>query len=142
MMIEINTDLHIPYSELPFTFSRSSGPGGQHVNKVNSRVTLWFDLKGSASLSGTQKARLFAELGNRINRKGWLWLVCYRHRSQAANRQAAILRFAELLRAALKRKRPRRKTIVGKVAKERRLADKKRRSQLKKGRGVTNVDYD
>jgi len=140
-MIEITPGIHIPFSEISFTFSRSSGPGGQHVNKVNSRVTLWFNLRTSPSLSESQKARLFAKLSNRINNQGQLWLVSCSHRSQTVNRQAAILRFVELLRAALQRKRPRQRTMVSRAVKARRLTAKKIRGRLKKGR-VAKIDYD
>lgn len=125
----------IPLSELTFTFSRSGGPGGQHVNKVNSRVTLWFDLRHSPSLSEGQKNRLAKRLAGRINQQGQLWLVGDRRRSQMANRQDVIARFYDLLRAGLKTKRPRKKTRVSKAARERRLSAKKCRGRLKKERG-------
>jgi ribosome-associated protein len=129
------TATHIPPEELAFTFSRSGGPGGQHVNKVNSRVTLWFDLWKSPSLTESQKIRLGKKLAGRINRQGQLWLVSDRHRSQMANRQDAISRFYDLLREGLKTKRPRKKTKISKAARERRLTTKKNRGRLKKERG-------
>ncbi|NOX24752.1 MAG: aminoacyl-tRNA hydrolase [Deltaproteobacteria bacterium] len=124
----------IPLSELTFTFSRSSGPGGQHVNKVNSRVTLWFDLWNSPSLTALQKNRLGKKLAGRLNQQGRLWLVSNRHRSQMANRQEAIARFYDLLREGLKTERPRKKTRISKAARKRRLTAKKRRGSLKRER--------
>jgi len=134
-MFSITSKFLIPLSELSFTFSRSSGPGGQHVNKVNSRVTLWFDLWNSPNLTEGQKKRLSEKLAGRINQQGRLRLVGDRHRTQMANRQDVILRFYDLLREALKTNRRRKKTKVGKAATERRLSIKKKRGRLKKERG-------
>jgi len=133
-MIPITRDLHIPARELTFTFSRSSKPGGQNVNKVSTRVTLWFDLAGSPSLSQEEKDRILNQLGGRISKKGQLRVVCYRHRTQAANRTGAVERFLSLLQDALKERTPRKKTGMPRVAKERRLASKKHRSILKQTR--------
>ncbi len=130
-MLKITPDLNIPLSELSFTFSRSSGPGGQHVNKVNSRVTLWFNLRQSPSLSETQKNALNQKLTGRINRHGQLWLVSGRHRTQMANRQDVLLKFCDLLREGLKTKPRRKKTKVTRAARERRLRLKKDRGRLK-----------
>ena len=74
-MIQINQQLAIADDELSFSASRSSGPGGQNVNKVNTRVTLWFDVAGSPSLSADQKQALLARLANRITREGMLQVV-------------------------------------------------------------------
>gem|GEM_PF-247377 len=134
-MFSITSKFLIPLSELSFTFSQSSGPGGQHVNKVNSRVTLWFDLWNSPNLTEGQKKRLSEKLAGRINQQGRLRLVGDRHRTQMANRQDVILRFYDLLREALKTNRRRKKTKVGKAATERRLSIKKKRGRLKKERG-------
>ena len=128
----------IPLSEISFTFSRSSGKGGQHVNKVNSRVTLWFDLNGSASLTPEQKQLIRKRLAGRINKQGVLQLDADRRRSQGANREDALSRFASLLRAALHVNKVRRKTKPSRGAKKRRLQQKKQRSQLKKQRGRKN----
>ncbi len=87
-MVQIRHTLEIPDSEFEFTFSRSGGPGGQHVNKVSSRVTLWFDLENTSYLSETQKARLRDRLGGRINRDGKLHVSCQESRSQSSNREA------------------------------------------------------
>ena len=130
-MPQINPELTIPDHELSFTFSRSPGPGGQHVNKVNSRVTLWFDLASSPSLSDGQKARLRQRLATRINRDGRLWLVAFASRSQHANRESACLRFASLLAEALSEERPRRPTKVPRAARQNRLDAKRHRATIK-----------
>lgn len=131
-MPRINDRLTIPEQELGFTFSRSPGPGGQHVNKVNSRVTLWFDVDASPSLSDQEKERLHQRLSTRINKEGKLWLVVFASRSQLANREAALVRFADLLREALTYETPRRDTKVPRASRERRLTDKKHRATIKK----------
>lgn len=141
MSIWINSTLSIPESEISFTFSRSSGPGGQNVNKLNTRVTLWFDVAGSPSLSDTQRERILEKLPTRISREGILRVVSQRHRTQKMNRDAATERFAELLREALVQKPPRKKRRVPAGVKRRRLEDKRRRSQIKAGR-TRPVDKD
>ncbi|MFP5213119.1 MAG: alternative ribosome rescue aminoacyl-tRNA hydrolase ArfB [Acidobacteriota bacterium] len=133
-MIEINERISIPEEELTFTASRSSGPGGQHVNKVSSRITLWFDLANSPSLSPEDKELIASRLGTRINKDGLLQVVSQSTRSQLTNREAAIERFVELMQAALHRLPPRRKTRVSRAAKERRLDEKKQRSGIKRER--------
>ena len=139
-MVAINPLLSIPDAELSFGFSRSSGPGGQNVNRVETRVTLHFDVGGSPSLSDTQKRMIAQRLSSRINNAGLLRVVSQRHRTREANRRAAIERFAELLAGALERKKPRRKTQVSKSAKRRRAEDKRRRSKLKRARSSGSWD--
>jgi ribosome-associated protein len=136
-MIEINRTLRIPESELTFTASHSSGPGGQNVNKTSTRVTLRFDVLGSLSLGEEQKALLFERLGGRINREGVLQVTSQQFRSQAMNRDNALGRFVSLLRAALKPLPPRRRTRPPAAAAERRLLSKKRQGQRKKERSST-----
>jgi len=132
-MPQITPTLFIPDHELDFTFSRSPGPGGQHVNKVNSRVTLWFNLTASPSLSEGQKARLRQRLATRINKEGRLWLVAFASRSQHANREAACLRFAALLQGALAEDKPRHDTKVPRASRQKRLNAKKHRAAIKQG---------
>ena len=133
-MIEISPGLTIPGWEITFTASRSGGPGGQNVNKVNTRVTLAFDVVGSPTLAPQQKARILARLATRISKDGVLQVVSQRHRTQAANRKAALERFVELLRMALAREAPRVPTRPTRVATERRVAAKKLRGRLKRQR--------
>ena len=133
-MIKISDQLFIPREELTFTAARSSGPGGQHVNKASTRVMLRFDVAKSPSLSEEQKALILARLATRISKEGILRVVSQQTRSQAANKELAVERFIELLQQALRKKPPRKKTAISTAAKQRRLDEKKRKSRLKKGR--------
>jgi ribosome-associated protein len=133
-MIEITPELAIPEGELTFTASRSGGPGGQNVNKVATKVTLLFDVSGSQNLSSAQRVRIRERLATRIGRDGVLRVVSQRHRTQAANRAAALERFVELLRVALAEEPPRVPTRPTRGAKERRVASKKLRGRLKQRR--------
>ena len=121
--------------ELYFTYSRSSGPGGQHVNRVETRVTLLFDLEASESLSDEQKRRVRERLATRINKEGVLRVVSQRHRSREGNRRAALERFEELMAEALRLLRPRKKTRVSRAARRRRVDTKRRRGEVKRLRG-------
>lgn len=139
-MILIQEKLEIPESELEFTASRSSGPGGQHVNKTNSRMTLQFDVEHSPSLSDDQRLRIASRLASRINKDGMLKLHSQQHRSQAANRAELLERFAELLREAVKIRRKRKKTRPTAASKDRRISEKKRRSDIKRHRRAGSED--
>ena len=133
-MININDQLSIPQDELSFTASRSSGPGGQHVNKVSTRVTLRFDVANSPSLTLDQKELILARLATRISKEGVLRVVSQKTRSQAANRELALERFVRLLQEALEKRPERKPTKVPSAARQKRLADKRHRSQLKRER--------
>jgi len=119
---------------LYFTFARSSGPGGQNVNKVNTRATLWFDLTAETRLTEQEKARIRSRLASRVSQEGLLHVVSSRHRTQSANREAALDRFFELLANALHMGRPRRPTKAPKSAKIRRLREKQSTSERKQSR--------
>jgi len=134
-MILINDKVQIPESELRFTASRGGGPGGQHVNKVASRVTLYFDVGRSASLDDGDRARIMQALASRLTNDGVLQLSSHASRSQAANRDALVHRFEQLLRGALKRRKKRQKTRPTRGSKERRLEGKKQRAKVKRARG-------
>jgi ribosome-associated protein len=131
-MILIGRHCAIPEEELTFDASRSSGPGGQNVNKVSSRITLRFNVRSSPSLRPDQKARLEQKLASRLGDAGVLRISSQRHRSQAMNREAALGRFVELLEEALQEPKPRRKTKASDSAKQRRLKEKARRGEIKK----------
>ena len=140
MEILVGNNVRIPMAELEFTTSRSGGPGGQHVNKVNSRVTLHFDVTSSFHLSAQQKRRILVCLRTRANKDGALQLHSQKYRSQSANRKDLLERFRKLLDAALLPKRPRVPTKISKSVKEKRLQEKKRHAQLKRARGRQTVE--
>jgi ribosome-associated protein len=133
-LIEISSTLILPAAEVRFTFSRAGGPGGQNVNKVNTRATLWFDVEDSPYLSAYQKNRIRQRLANRIGKDGVLQVTSMQHRTQTANREEALRRFTELLAAALVENKVRKKTRMGAGVRERRLQAKKRKSLLKTAR--------
>jgi len=133
-MIKIKDGILIGEYESSFTFSRSSKPGGQNVNKISSRVTLLFDVAKSPSLSTEHKHQIMTRLRTRVNKHGVMRVVAQRHRSQAANREAAIERFVELLQETLKPVKSRKKTRISLASKKRRLNEKMRRSRIKQER--------
>ena len=122
----------IPENRFLFTHTRSGGPGGQNVNKVSTRVTLWFNLSGDESFDQVQKRRLRKKLGGRVTKEGLIRVVSMRHRTQRANRRAVIERFYELLADALVPPRPRKRTRVPAAARKLRLIQKRKRGQMKK----------
>ena len=138
--LEIRPGLVIPEAEIEFKASRSSGPGGQNVNKVNTRVELRFDLTGSRALSDAEKQRIASRLGGRVSAAGVVRVTAQRHRTRPQNEAAARMRLAELLAAALHQPRARRATRPSRRGHERRLGAKRRRSELKRERGSRDAD--
>ena len=138
--LRIDAKVVIPASDLTIEAVRSSGPGGQNVNKVSSKVELRFDLAQTAALSGPVKARLRALAGKRLDAEGRIRLVSQRTRDQARNRQDALDRLAELIREALVPPRPRKPTRPTRASKARRLDDKRRQSSKKRLRGQIDAD--
>jgi ribosome-associated protein len=126
--VRVTPSLSIPMSELQFRFTPSGGPGGQHANKVSTRVELRFDVAGSPSLGPRQRARLLERLGPELR------VVADDERSQLRNRQLAVERFRDRMAAGLHIDKPRRPTRPSKGAKERRLTAKRHLSERKRSR--------
>lgn len=138
-MLEITPRIAIDERELDERFVRASGPGGQNVNKVSTAVELRFDIARS-SLPDDMKARVVALAGHRVTADGVIVIDSREHRTQAMNREVARARLVALLQQAAVRPRARRATKPGRGARERRLSEKKRRSDVKNGRGRGRSD--
>jgi len=130
----VNPELAVPLSEIELRTSRSSGPGGQHANVTASRVEAVFDLRESAALSDAQRDRLRGRYGDRVT------AVAQDARSQARNRELALERLRDKLAAGVVIPKRRRPTRPSKAAGERRLEDKRRRSERKRARRPPAVD--
>jgi ribosome-associated protein len=133
MSLFVTPRITIADEELEEKFIRSSGPGGQNVNKVASAVQLRFDARNSPSLTDLARAALL--LGGLLTRDGMLVITAQRFREQERNRADARARLVEILRQAATPKKPRRTTKVPKASKRKRLDNKKRRAEIKRGRG-------
>jgi len=132
-MIQIASSIYIRENELRFDYVRASGPGGQNVNKVATAVQLRFDVRAS-SLPEEVKSRLIHLAGKRVTDAGVLLIEAKQFRAQEQNREDAIRRLIALVRKALIKPKPRKKTKPTKAAKEKRLETKKRRGEVKKNR--------
>jgi ribosome-associated protein len=130
--IVVNHWLVIPGEEIHFRASRSSGPGGQHVNTSATRVELRWDIRRSKSLTADQRDLLEKTLAGRINRRGELVLSCETHRSQRQNRLAVQARLVELVRRVFQPRKRRLPTSPPPAAHERRLRQKRRRAERKR----------
>jgi len=126
-------------SELEFKASRSGGKGGQHVNKVSTKVELKFDIENSKILTAQQKERLLDRLKNRINKEDVLYMSCDTERSQLANKKKVVERFYQLLEKSLKIEKPRKPTRPTKSSKEKRISKKKKHSEKKKLRSQPEI---
>jgi len=128
----------IDEKELEWVFIQSSGPGGQNVNKVATAVQLRFDVSHSLSLPEEVRMRLTHLAGRRLTLDGVLIIEAKRYRTQEQNRQDALKRLTELLRKAYVKPKPRRKTHPTMASQQRRLAKKRRRSDIKRLRGESS----
>jgi ribosome-associated protein len=131
-VIIITSTLSIPLAEVQFRFVRSSGPGGQHVNKTSTQVELLFDVARSPSLTETQRQRILHKLKNTIDQDGLLHLNEQSERSQYQNKQQAIEKFRLLMIAAVRIPKPRLATRPTKASKEKRITGKKKRGAVKR----------
>jgi ribosome-associated protein len=140
MPLHITPDIAIPDEEFEWKFIRSSGPGGQNVNKVATAVQLRFLLPQNTSLPVAARNRLRSIAGQRINDDGTILISARSERSQDQNKRDALERLAALIQSALIEPKVRRKTRPTKASKERRIDTKKRRGSTKQGRGVRSWD--
>lgn len=130
----INDQVAIPHSELSYRFARSSGPGGQHVQRTETKVELLFDLANSPSLTDAQRELARARLSSRLDSEGVLHLTSQAGRSQLENRFDVTERFQRLLASALKPSKRRKPTRPSAAARRRRLEAKRRRAETKQRR--------
>jgi ribosome-associated protein len=130
-MIRVTDSISVDESELHESFVRSSGPGGQNVNKLSTAVQLRFDVRHSPSLPNDVAVRLMRLAGKRMTKDGVLVLIAQNHRTQERNRAEAQARLIDLIREAAVRPVPRRTTKPTKASKQRRIESKKRRSSVK-----------
>ena len=133
--LAITSRIVIPGSDLEMSYSRAGGPGGQKVNKTESRVQLSFDLAGSAALPPAVKARVRVNFGSRLTKDGRLVLACDSNRERSRNIQEVRARLAAMIRSCLQPPRLRRPTKPTKASRRRRLDAKKRRGRTKQLRG-------
>jgi ribosome-associated protein len=130
-MIRITDHISIDDAEIEESFVRSSGPGGQNVNKLSTAVQLRFDVRRSPSLPNDVAIRLMRLAGRRMTKDGVLVLIAQNHRTQERNRAEAMERLSDLIQQAAVKPIPRRATKPTKASKERRIEGKKRRSGIK-----------
>ncbi len=134
-MIRVNRIVSIDDSEITFEFIRSSGPGGQNVNKVSTAVRLRFDVRRSVSLPADVREKLSRLAGKRVGENGILTVLARRHRTQEANRRDAVKRLVELVKRACEKPMERRHTKPTAASRQRRLEAKHLRGRTKAGRG-------
>jgi ribosome-associated protein len=132
--LTVNESVAIPRSELDVRVSRSSGAGGQHVNKTSSRVEIFWNVVSSKALSDDERSRLLDKLSSKLTTEGSVRVVASDMRSQSRNRELAEERLAELVRRALLIPRKRRPTKPTRASKEARLEGKKRQASKKRDR--------
>jgi ribosome-associated protein len=132
--IELAGGVFVPADELRIAFARSSGPGGQNVNKLNTKAELWVNVNAIQGLDDSALRRLHALAGKRITRTGLLHIAAQTERSQERNRAAALDRLRLLIEQALIAPKPRKPTKPSRAAKRRRVEAKRHRGEIKAGR--------
>ena len=140
MPLSVTPGVEIPDSDVALSFVRSSGPGGQNVNKVASAVQLRFDLQRSSALAPEVKARLRALSGRRLTSEGAILIIARNHRTQESNRREAEARLTDLIKRALIPPKLRKATKPTRAARERRLEQKTQRRRTKRLRGKPGWD--
>lgn len=135
MDLRVSRSITIPGREIKLHFETSGGPGGQHANKAATRVVAEWNVAGSVALGPRQRARIMENLKRRIDTSGTLRLASDRFRSQTRNRDDVLERLCELIREAVKPPKKRVPTKPSVTARERRLQQKRRRSEIKRSRG-------
>ena len=133
-------DIELLKDELEYTAVRSGGPGGQHANKVSSKVVLTFELKSSKALTDLERNKVADKLSNKLNKQGRLILTCDQSRSQHKNKEIVLQRFLTLILGALKEKKKRIPTKIGQLKKKKRLDEKKKHSHKKSLRQKPRLD--
>jgi len=133
-------DFELILSEVSYRADRSSGAGGQHVNKVASKITLTYDLQESKAFDSAQKTRLYQNLASRLNKDKVLVLKCDTHRSQHRNKELVNKRLFELLSAALIEPKDRKNTKPTRASVHKRLETKKQQSEKKKNRQKPKIN--
>lgn len=134
-LLPVMFDTGTLHPELIFKAVRSSGSGGQHVNKVSSKVELYFHVSGSALLNDAQKRLLSEKLANKISKDGWLIIESQESRSQFSNRKIATAKFDAMIKKSLERKKVRIKSNPPPVANVKRLESKRKKAEKKRLRG-------
>jgi len=141
-MIEVSSNVKIDESEIQYDFIRTSGPGGQNVNKVASSVQLRFDIRNSLSLELEVKERLIKLAGSRVTDDGILIIEAKKYRTQEQNRYDATQRLIAWVQKALEKPKVRRATRPSLTAKAARVGDKKKRGEIKKTRRFNQEDWE
>lgn len=138
--IFINNYIIIPYGELSFSTSRASGPGGQHVNKTNSRITLRWNIQATSVLTDKEKELIFTKLANHLTQDGEIIIHNSQTSSQYENKKRAMNNLSLLISKSLKPEKKRKKTDIPKAKKESRLQSKSLHSKLKKMRKKVSLN--